>query len=62
MALFGFAEDLRDFADRVSKEFHYINKIEITTINTLASNNQLLYVANDDMDTINALEKENDYA
>ena len=59
--VYGFADDLIDLMKRIERSYSNINTIEIQTVNSFCSEEELLWVGIDDQRTQDAIEKENDY-
>lgn len=57
----GFALSLSEFGARLEKTFSYIDNVEIAVINSMACENELLYLNPNDSATITSIINENDY-
>ena len=57
----GFASSLSEFSVRLEKTFPHIDSVEITVINSMACENELLFLNPDDSVSITSIINENDY-
>ena len=59
--VYGFANSLIEFVGKIEPCFSYIDSLEIETINSIASDEQLIWVDSKDYVTQKAIEEENTY-
>ena len=59
--VYGFAEDMVGFVNKINRAVSDVYKLEVSIVNYMVNDNELLWVNPEDLTTQLAIEEENDY-